>query len=81
MTFAEAYDILANPKNVRFDDALKVATEFFGTPRSKGTSHHMFKMPWAGLPCVNLQRDKRNAKPYQVKQLVEALKKLEEMRR
>lgn len=57
-------------------DALKVATEFFGPTRIKG-SHHIFKMPWSGNPMVNLQPDGNKAKGYQVKQLVQALRKLE----
>lgn len=79
MDFSAAYDTLKNPKNVSFNDLLKIATEAFGAPRVKGTSHHVFKVPWAGKPWVNLQRDGKNAKDYQVKQVVEALKKLEEM--
>jgi len=76
MKFTEAYGILANPKNTRFADAVKVATHFFGEPRIKG-SHHIFKMPWQGNPMVNLQADGNKAKDYQVKQLVQAIKKLE----
>lgn len=77
MTFAEAYEELKNPKNVRFADAVKVATAFFGEPRIS-SSHHIFKMPWAADPRVNLQPNKdRTAKDYQVKQLVKAIKKLE----
>ncbi len=78
MDFATAYDTLKNPKNVSFNDLLKIATEAFGTPRVKG-SHHVFKVPWSGKPWVNLQKDGKNAKDYQVKQVLEALKKLEEM--
>ncbi len=78
MDFKSAYDILANPKNVAFSDLLKIAKEAFGDPRVNGTSHHVFKVPWQGRPWVNLQKDGKNAKPYQVKQVLEALKKLEE---
>lgn len=81
MTFAEAYDILGNPKNVRFAELMKVAIQFFGEPRNKGTSHHVFKVPWAGEPYINLQSDGKMAKEYQVRQVVKALKKLEEMKR
>lgn len=79
MTFVEAYDILENPKNVRFSELLKVTSHFFGDPRIKG-SHHVFKVPWPGEPFVNLQSDGKMAKDYQVRQVVRALKKLEEMR-
>ena len=80
MDFRSMYETLKNPKNVLFSDLLKVATEAFGNPRVKGTSHHVFKVPWQGMPWVNLQRDGKHAKPYQVKQVLEALKKLEEMK-
>jgi hypothetical protein len=38
-------DILANPKNVRFDDLIKICTKHFGNPTVSG-SHHIFKTPW-----------------------------------
>jgi hypothetical protein len=65
----------AKPANVRFLDLLKLAKDNFGEPRICG-SHHIFKMPWHGNPRVNLQKDGKDAKPYQVKQLNEALAKL-----
>lgn len=64
-----------NPKGVRFEDAVEVATEFLGAPRSKGTSHHIFHTPWPGDPRVNLQRGK-DAKAYQIKQLLLAIEML-----
>ena len=79
MDFQSAYDTLDNPKNVLFSDLLKIATEAFGEPRVNGTSHHVFKVPWQGQPWVNLQKDGKNAKPYQVRQVLAALKKLEEI--
>jgi hypothetical protein len=63
-----------NPSDVRFSDALKVATFFFGKPRRSGGSHHVFKMPWSGDPRINLQGDGK-AKPYQVRQLLMAVEK------
>jgi hypothetical protein len=42
---------------VRFADAMRVATHFFGEPRQSG-SHRVFKMPWPGDPRINLQEDK-----------------------
>lgn len=66
-----------NPKGVRFEDAVEVATEFLGAPRSKGTSHHIFHTPWPGDPRVNLQRGKDGkAKAYQIKQLLLAIEML-----
>lgn len=63
--------------NPRFRDLLKLCTYFFGEPRIRG-SHHIFKMPWAGDPRINLQEDGNQAKPYQVQQVIRALKKLKE---
>jgi hypothetical protein len=69
-------DMTANPKGVRYSDAVKVATHYFGPSRQNGTSHCIFKMKWPGDPRVNLQDDGGKAKPYQVKQLLEAIAKL-----
>jgi hypothetical protein len=69
-------DILANPKNFKFDDLIKICTKYFGVPRVKG-SHHIFKTPWKGDPRINIQKDGKMAKLYQVKLVVKVLKKLE----
>jgi len=68
--------LLDNPKNVRFDDLLNLCRKYFGEPRIRG-SHHIFKTPWAGDPFVNLQRDGKAVKPYQVRDVRKALEKLE----
>jgi hypothetical protein len=67
--------------NLRFDSLVRVCQEYFGNPRYKG-SHQFFKTPWPGDPRINLQENKREkgkAKPYQVKQVIAALRKLQEM--
>lgn len=62
------------PADVRFADACTVADAFFGKPRQQGTSHRVWKMPWAGDPRVNMQEDKGGkAKAYQVHQLLKAV--------
>jgi len=67
-----------NPAGVRFADAVSVAEHFFGPPRRSGTSHVVFKAPWPGNPRVNLQPgDSGKAKAYQVRQLIEAIERLE----
>jgi hypothetical protein len=68
------------PANVRFSDLRKVCQECFGNPRQDGTSHAVFKTPWAGDPRINIQDDKGKAKPYQVRQALLAIQKLEDMR-
>ena len=81
MSIDEALKTLDGPgTNIRFRDLLNIATHFFGQPRIRG-SHHIFKMPWAGDPRINLQQDGNQAKPYQVQQVMRALKKLKEQDR
>ena len=67
-----------SPQNVRFDDLAKVCAGYFGDPRQDGTSHKVYKTPWQGDPRVNIQRSKDgNAKAYQVRQVLEAIARLE----
>ena len=63
-------EMRSNAQDVRFGDACKVADAYFGRPRQKGTSHRIWKMPWAGDPRVNLQEGSGGkAKAYQVRQV------------
>jgi hypothetical protein len=66
-----------NPKNVRFNDLLRVCEHYFGPPRQRGGSHRVYKTPWPGDPRINIQNDKGKAKAYQVKQVLLAIDKLE----
>jgi len=68
------------PSNVRFNDLKKICEEYFGKPRQEGTSHAIFKTPWPGDPRVNIQDAKGKAKPYQVRQVLQAIDKLESKR-
>ena len=65
------------PTGIRFSDLRKVCESFFGEPRQSGTSHLVFKMPWQGDPRINIQDDGGKAKPYQVRQVLQAIDKLE----
>lgn len=68
----------SNPTNVRFADAKKVCEHYFGKPRQRGSSHCVFKMPWLGDPRVNIQEGKGGkAKVYQVRQILQAIERLE----
>jgi predicted RNA binding protein YcfA (HicA-like mRNA interferase family) len=67
------------PNNVSFRDLIKECEKYFGAPRIKG-SHHIFKMPWPGDPRINIQKDGKMAKPYQVRAVKKAIEKLEEMK-
>ena len=66
------------PANVAFSELHKVCTAYFGKPRQSGSSSHViFKTPWSGDPRVNIQNAKGKAKPYQVRQVLQAIDKLE----
>lgn len=69
----------AAPSSVRFLDLCAVCEHYFGAARQQGTSHRIYKTPWAGDPRVNIQKGEGGkAKPYQVKQVLAAIAKLEE---
>ena len=70
-------EMKVNPKGIRFNDLQKVCTHYFGKPRQSGSSHCVYKMPWPGDPRVNIQNHKGKAKPYQVKQVLLAIEKIE----
>ena len=64
------------PANVRFNDLKKVCESYFGKPRQDGSSHAIFKTPWPGDPRVNIQNAKGKAKPYQVRQVLQAIEQM-----
>lgn len=66
-----------NPSDVRFSDLSKVCAYYFGRPRQKDGSHHVYKTPWQGDPRINIQNHNGKAKAYQVKQVLLAIEKLE----
>ena len=66
-----------NPKGIRFADLCKVCDHYFGRARKSGSSHRVYKTPWAGDPRVNIQNAKGKAKPYQVRQVLLAITRLE----
>ena len=61
-----------SPQSIRFDDLAKVCADYFGEPRQDGTSHKVYKTPWQGNPRVNI-----HAKAYQVRQVLDAIARLE----
>ena len=69
-----------NPKNVKFNDLVKVCNYYFSDSRQSGSSHSVYKTPWQGDPRVNIQNKKGYGKPYQVKQVLAAISKIEEMK-
>jgi hypothetical protein len=78
---AQVDEILAqrrrNPTGVRFHDRCQVCDFFFGKARQRGGSHRIYRTPWQGDPRVNIQHDKGMAKAYQVKQVLNAIERLE----
>ncbi|MGD1911688.1 MAG: toxin HicA [Rivularia sp. (in: cyanobacteria)] len=68
-----------NPKDVSFTDLMKVCNHYFGEPRQQGTSHCIYKTPWQGDPRVNIQEKNGKAKVYQVRQVLRAIEKIEEI--
>ena len=79
-----ATEILAamrrNPAGTRLRDPCEVCDAYFGEARRSASSHRVYKTPWWGDPRVNIQNDKGMAKAYQVKQVLQAIKRLEEER-
>ena len=67
-----------SPKGVSFKDLCKVCDHYFGEPRQHGTSHRVYRTPWQGDPRVNIQDAKGKAKPYQVRQVLKAIQRLED---
>jgi hypothetical protein len=67
-----------NPRNIRYEDLVKVCKHYFGPPRTSGGSHAVFKTPWQGDPRVNIQNDHGTAKAYQVRQVLAAIDRQEE---
>ncbi len=66
-----------NPRGIKFSDLCKVCDHYFGEPRQNSGSHRVYRTPWAGEPYVNIQSKKGMAKPYQVRQVLSAIDKLE----
>lgn len=76
---ANFIQILESDTSLRFKDLLKICEECFGSYRIN-SSHYIFKTPWQGDPRINLQKGKSNsAKSYQVRQVLNALRKLKEL--
>jgi hypothetical protein len=63
---------------VRFERLVTICRSYFVGRPGKG-SHLLFKTPWSGDPRINLQpsRNSGEAKRYQVRQVVAALRKLQ----
>lgn len=70
-----------SPRNIRFDELCIVCDHYFGQAHITGGSHRFYPTPWQGDPLVNIQEGKNgSAKAYQVRQVLQAISKLEESR-
>lgn len=78
---AQIADLVAemqrNPKGIRFQDLCRVCDFYFGKARQSSGSHRVYQTPWIGDPRVNIQNEKGMAKPYQVRQVLKAIERLE----
>ncbi|HEX4418344.1 MAG TPA: hypothetical protein VH165_10620 [Kofleriaceae bacterium] len=71
----DAIQRMRSGSSIIFNELAHVCEHYFGPPRISG-SHHIYKTPWPGDPRVNIQRDKGNAKTYQIRQVLQAIEKL-----
>ena len=69
--------IRTHPLDVRFADLCKVCDAYFGEPRQRGSSHRVYRTPWPGDPRVNIQNFTGKAKPFQVRQVLKAIDKMD----
>ena len=67
-----------NPCDVKYLDLVTVCEFYFGKARTSGSSHAVFRTPWAGDPRVNIQNNRGQAKEYQVRQVLLAISRLEQ---
>ena len=70
------------PQNISYCGLHAAGVQFCGEARESGTSHAVFKTPWSGDPRLNIQKSKGGkAKPYQVRQALKAIDKLQELQK
>lgn len=68
-----------NPTGIRFKELCGICDRYFGPPRQSGGSHRVYRAPWCGYPNINIQNNGGKAKTYQVKQVLLAIEKLEQL--
>ncbi|SDB61984.1 hypothetical protein SAMN05660653_03246 [Desulfonatronum thiosulfatophilum] len=66
-----------NPKGIKFNNLSKVCDAYFGETRKSGSSQRVYRTPWKGDPRVNIKNAKGMYKAYQVKQVLQAVERLE----
>lgn len=68
-----AQRLRTHAKSFSFADLRRACEHYFGAPRQKGTSHMVFKTGVANPALVNIQSQGKMAKPYQCRQVAEAI--------
>ncbi len=66
-----------NPSDVAWADLVAVCDLCFGKPRRRKGSHLIYETPWMDHPVLVLQPRKGRAKPYQVRQVLQAIDVME----
>ena len=66
-----------NPSDVAWADLVAVCDLCFGKPRRRKGSHLIYETPWMDHPVLVLQSRKGRAKPYQVRQVLQAIDVME----
>lgn len=66
-----------NPQGVSYRDLCRVCDTYFGESRQSGSSHRVCKTSWPGDPRVNIQNAGSRVKPYQARQVLAAIERLE----
>ena len=69
--------IRSNPNDVAWADLVAVCDLCFGKPRRRRGSHLIYDTPWMDHPVLVLQPRKSRAKPYQVRQVLQAIDVME----
>ena len=67
-----------NPSDVAWADLVAVCDLCFGKSRRRKGSHLIYDTPWMDHPVLVLQPRKGRAKPYQVRQVLQAIDVMED---
>lgn len=69
----------STPQNISYSGLRSVCVHYFGEPRQSGTSYAVFKTPWpATHGSISTKPKGGKAKPYQVRQVLKPIDKLNE---
>ena len=66
-----------NPRNASWAELVSVCDALFGPPTRVTGSHRIYDVKWSESRLLILQPQGSNAKPYQVRQVLQAIEELE----